>query len=64
MPHNNRRHAARLLAFFLTCAAVAPARAQSDEQLIRALDSAWLAAFNARDTVKMGTFYVAEAVGS
>ncbi len=63
VPHNSRRHAAKMLAFVLTCAAVAPARAQTDEQRIRALDSTWLVVFGARDMVKLGTFYAAEAVG-
>src|SRR5437867_4170788 len=64
MPHDTRRHSARILAFLLTCAAAAPASAQTDEQLIRALDSTLLAAVAARDTVRIGTFYVTEAVGS
>lgn len=62
MPHNVSRHSIRMLALFLTCAAIAPARAQTDEQLLRALDSAWRAAFNARDTIKLVTFYAPEAV--
>lgn len=52
-----------MLAILLTCAALAPARAQTDEQLIRALDSTWLAVFAARDTVKLVTFYAPEALG-
>jgi ketosteroid isomerase-like protein/quercetin dioxygenase-like cupin family protein len=52
-----------MLAILLTCAALAPARAQTDEQLIRALDSAWLAAFTARDTVRLATFYTPDALG-
>lgn len=63
MPHNARRHSAKILALFLTCAALAPARAQTDEQLIRALDSTWFTVFAARDTAKLVTFYVREAVG-
>jgi len=63
-----KRNATTLLAFVLVCAAavpVAPARAQqTDEQVIRAIDSTWLAAFAARDTVRIGTLYVTEAVGS
>lgn len=52
-----------MLAIFLTCAALAPARAQTDEQLIRALDSTWLAVFAARDTVRLATFYTPDAIG-
>lgn len=52
-----------MLAFLLTCAALSPARAQTDEQLIRALDSTWLVAFAARDSVKLATFYASDAVG-
>jgi ketosteroid isomerase-like protein/quercetin dioxygenase-like cupin family protein len=63
MPHNTRRHSIRMLAFLLTCAALSPARAQTDEQIIRALDSTWFVAFAARDTVKLVTFYAPEALG-
>ncbi|HYN82879.1 MAG TPA: DUF4440 domain-containing protein [Gemmatimonadaceae bacterium] len=52
-----------MLAILLTCAALAPARAQTDEQLIRALDSTWLAVFAARDTVRLATFYTPDAIG-
>lgn len=63
MPHYTRGHSTGMLAILLTCAALAPARAQTDEQLIRALDSTWLVTFTARDTVKLGTYYASDAVG-
>jgi ketosteroid isomerase-like protein len=65
MKHVHRRLAAKTIALVLTCAAVAsaPARAQTDEQILRRLDSAWIAAFTARDTVKLASFYASEAVG-
>jgi ketosteroid isomerase-like protein/quercetin dioxygenase-like cupin family protein len=63
MPHNLRRHSTRMLALLLTCAALSSARAQTDEQAIRTLDSLWVVAFGARDTVKLATFYTADALG-
>src|SRR5687768_8142160 len=64
MPLAQRRHSRiGMLALLLSCAAVAPARAQTDEQLIRALDSAANAAVIARDTVRLLTFYTPDAVG-
>lgn len=63
MPHYTRRHSIGMLATLFTCALVVPARAQTDEQLIRALDSAWLVTFAAGDTVKLGTMYTTDAVG-
>ncbi len=65
MPHNARRHSIGMLALFLLCAVFTPARAQAqtDEQLIRAIDSTFNVAFAARDTVKIASFYATEAVG-
>lgn len=51
-----------MLALLVTCAAFSPVRAQTDEQLLRAIDSSWIAAFNARDTIKLATFYTTDAV--
>jgi ketosteroid isomerase-like protein/quercetin dioxygenase-like cupin family protein len=63
MLHNARRYSAGILALFLTCVALAPAHAQSDEQLIRAIDSTWITVFAARDTAKLLTYYAPAAVG-
>lgn len=63
MPRYTTGHSIGILAGLLAFGGFAPARAQTDEQLIRALDSAWLAALAAHDTVKLGTFYTAEAIG-
>jgi ketosteroid isomerase-like protein/quercetin dioxygenase-like cupin family protein len=52
-----------MLALLLTCAALSPARAQTDEQIIRALDSTWLVAYAARDSVKLAAFYAPDAIG-
>ncbi|HEY8164042.1 MAG TPA: hypothetical protein VIF83_00675 [Gemmatimonadaceae bacterium] len=38
MLNNSWRHSTRMLAFLLTYAALCPARAQTDEAAIRALD--------------------------
>ena len=63
MPHHSRGHSTGMFAILLTCVALAPARAQTDEQLIRAIDSTWFATFNARDTVRLATFYAPDALG-
>jgi ketosteroid isomerase-like protein len=63
MPHNTTRHVARVLAFGLMCVAAPSARAQTDEQLVRALDSTWWVTFAARDTIKLATYYAPQAIG-
>lgn len=66
MPHTGIRHSIiRMSAIILvgSLAMPASARAQTDEQLIRALDSTFNAAFAARDSAKLATLYAPTAVG-
>src|SRR5437868_10150262 len=62
MDHHSVRHPVWMLAL-LACASVSSADAQTDEQLIRAVDSAWNVAFANRDTVSLVKFYTTDAVG-
>ena len=66
MPYRPRSHSALgVLAPFLVAAVLFPShiRAQTDEQLIRAVDSTFNAAFLARDSVRLRGLYAANAVG-
>ena len=66
MPYRPRSHSALgVLAPFLVAATLFPAHigAQTDEQLIRAVDSTFNAAFLARDSVKLRGLYAPMAVG-
>jgi ketosteroid isomerase-like protein/quercetin dioxygenase-like cupin family protein len=66
MPSRPRSHSALgVLAPFLVAAMLMPTdtRAQTDEQLIRAVDSTFNAAFLARDSVRLRSLYAANAVG-
>jgi ketosteroid isomerase-like protein/quercetin dioxygenase-like cupin family protein len=66
MPHRLRSHSIPgMPALFLVAAILTPmtVRGQTDEQLIRGLDSTFNAAFLARDSVKLRAIYAANAVG-
>ena len=66
MPYRPRSHSALgVLAPFLVAAMLIPTdtRGQTDEQLVRAVDSTFNAAFLARDSVRLRALYAANAVG-
>jgi len=59
---HRRRSASGMLALLLVCAAFSPARAQTDEELIRALDLSFNTLVLPRDTAKLVTLYAPTAV--
>lgn len=65
MSHTASRRSTGMLTLLITCAMFAPsaARAQTDEQLIRALDSTFNIIVVARDTARLATLYAPSAVG-
>lgn len=66
MPYRSRSHSRLgVLATFIVGALLIPtdARAQTDEQLIRAIDSTFNVAFVARDSVRLRGLYAPNAVG-
>jgi ketosteroid isomerase-like protein/quercetin dioxygenase-like cupin family protein len=66
MPHVSSRHSlAGMSALLAICLALAPStmKAQTDEQLIRALDSTFNVVYAAHDSVRLGTIYAPNAVG-
>jgi ketosteroid isomerase-like protein/quercetin dioxygenase-like cupin family protein len=66
MPYRSIRHSImRMSPVLVTTALLTPAgaRAQTDEQLIRALDSTFNVAFAARDSVTLATLYAPNATG-
>lgn len=66
MPHLSRRHVtAAMSALLASCLTLAPSttKAQTDEQLIRAVDSMFNVAYAAKDTARLSAIYAPNAVG-